>query len=188
MQRVIITGSNGTGKSHVARELDKAIAKALGQPLASAAQHVPVISYDSIRLTRNWIKRSQDEIDATLSRVVEQERWILEGGPSLLEHALPRCQGVIWLDPPEYVRAWRLALRPWKNLGRSRAELPSGNADWPLQQYCFALRSLRHGARFRQRIGAAVLMNPPSHIWRCRNSQDVENAIRVIVRGISAGD
>jgi hypothetical protein len=33
-------------------------------------------------------------------------------GPSLLPYAIRRADGVMWLDPSEWVRAWRLAVRP----------------------------------------------------------------------------
>ncbi|MBN9888831.1 DNA topology modulation protein FlaR [Salipiger abyssi] len=168
MKRVIITGSNGTGKSHVAMHL------------AKARPDLPVISYEAIRLTRNWIKKSPAEIEAALSAVIEKDAWVLEGGPSLLDHALWRCQGVIWLDPPNLVRAWRLALRPWKNLGRARPELPPGNVDWPLQQYGFALRSLRKGRHFHNRIETALRATPPLQVWHYKSHRDVEAAITAI--------
>ena len=172
MKRLIITGSNGTGKSHVAMQL------------AEARPDLPLISYDALRLTTDWIKKRPNEIELAVSTVAEKDAWIMEGGPSLLQHALARCQGVIWLDPPELVRAWRLALRPWKNFGRSRAEIPQGNVDWPLQQYGFALKSLRRGARFRKEIEATLQATPPSHLWRCRHQRDADDAIEFISKGL----
>lgn len=171
MTRLIITGANGTGKSHTALRL------------AKARPDLPVISFDALRLTENWNKRPAREVDAALSDVVAQEAWILEGGPSLIAHALSRCDGVIWLDPPDVLRAWRLALRPWKSLGRSRAEVPQGNVDWPLQQYSFALRSLWKSGEFRDKIQSGLQARPPPRIWRCRHQAEVEAAINEISRG-----
>ena len=165
VKRLIITGSNGTGKSHTA------------QRIARALPDLPLVSYDALRLTRDWVKRSASDIDEAVAAAVAEDAWILEGGPGLLRHALVRSHGVIWLDPPDAVRAWRLALRPWKTLGRSRAEVPEGNVDWPLQQYRFALRSLRRSHHFRSVIKSSLQSNPPAHIWHCRRQRDVDTAI-----------
>ena len=165
LKRLIITGANGSGKTHLA------------QQLTERRPDLEVISYDAQRLTQNWVKRPKDETIRSLNSIVQKETWVLEGGPSLLEHAMHRCQGVIWLDPPERARAWRLAIRPWLNLGRVRAELPDGNIDWPLQQYAFAFNSLRKGRASRQAIKKIFNATPPENIWHCTTKHDMEAAL-----------
>ena len=165
LNRLIITGANGAGKSHAAGKLGK------------KRPDLDVICYDALRLTENWAKKPQGEIDQAIATLVNQDSWILEGGPSLLRHALPRCQGVIWLDPPAGLRALRLATRPWKNFGQVRPELPGGNVDWPLQQYAFALRSLRKGRRMRLAIQQSLRETPPQHLWHCRSDRQVDAAL-----------
>lgn len=165
MQRLIVTGINGAGKSHVAARLGRARAK------------VPVTSFDAIKLTRAWQQRPRSEIDTDLARAIEAEAWILEGGPSLLPLALARADAVVWLDPPELVRAWRLIIRPWRNLGRTRPELPPGNTDWPLEQYRFALRSLKNRSKLRNRIAAALAAADVPRLWHCRTQRDIDAAV-----------
>lgn len=161
MQRLIITGANGVGKSHLASRL------------AAVRPDVPVVRFDALKLRTGWAQRPHAAIEADLLAEIASDTWILEGGPSLLRLALARADGLVWLDPPEYLRAWRLARRPWTSLGKTRPEIPAGNVDWPLQQYRFALRSLRKGRRFRAEIldafeGAAGLRK-----WRCRDARSL---------------
>lgn len=144
MKRIIVTGANGAGKSHFARRLQ------------AARPEVPILSFDSIKLTRDWVQRPQAEIRAALAEQVHKPAWILEGGPSMLPQALGRADALIWLDPPLALRAWRLLARPWKGRGQTRAELPAGNPDYILVQYRFAWRSLRKDRQFRQQIVAAT--------------------------------
>ncbi len=166
MQRLIVTGANGAGKSHVAARL------------AALRPDVPLVSFDAIKLQGDWQQRPRAEIDRDLAQVVARDAWILEGGPSLLTMALPRAEAVLWLDPPESTRALRLLRRPWRHLGQTRPELPDGNRDWPLQQYRFALRSLRKGAAFRRSISEA-LEGAEVALWRCRSDPEVVRAAEV---------
>jgi adenylate kinase family enzyme len=160
VKKLIITGANGVGKSHFASKL------------ASARPEVPVISFDAIKLKKYWQQRPRAEIDIALTGELEKEAWILEGGPSLLAQAVEKADALVWLDPPEHVRAWQLATRPWKHLGRTRPELPSGNIDWPWQQYKFALRSLKNRSRFRTYISEVFSRADGLQKWRCRNASD----------------
>jgi len=165
VQRVIITGANGAGKSH--------LAKRFGQQRPD----VPVISFDAMKLTSGWKRRPRDEVSATLSRAIKRKAWILEGGPSLIPLAIDTADVVVWLDPPNSMRAWRLLIRPWRNLGQTRSELPTGNPDWPIRQYQFAFQSLRNSRRFSEGIASGLATAPDVPVWRCRSSEQIERAI-----------
>jgi adenylate kinase family enzyme len=160
LKRIIITGANGVGKSHFANEL------ALARP------EIPVISFDALKLRTNWQRRPRSEIDAALATVLEKGAWIVEGGPSLLSLAVEKADALVWLDPPEYLRAWHLAARPWKNFGKTRPELPAGNVDWPWQQYNFALRSLKNRTKFRSYISEVFQTADGLQKWRCRDANE----------------
>lgn len=160
MKRIIITGANGVGKSHFASEL------ALARP------DVPVISFDGIKLLTGWKQRPRSEINAVLAREIERDAWILEGGPSLLSQAIGRADALVWLDPPDRVRAWQLASRPWKSLGKTRPELPTGNVDWPWQQYKFAMRSLKNKSKFQTYISEVFHNADGLRKWRCHCEAD----------------
>lgn len=165
LKKIIVTGANGVGKSHFANKL------ALARP------EIPVISFDAIKLRTGWQQRPRSEIDASLARVLETEAWILEGGPSLLSQAVGAADALVWLDPPEYVRAWQMAARPWKFFGRTRPELPSGNVDWPWQQYKFAIESLRNRSKFRTSISEVFGRADIPQKWRCRTADDRINVL-----------
>lgn len=164
MKKIIVTGANGTGKSHAARRLHV------------LRPDLSLVSFDEIKLTTGWVQRPRADIDARLDDALSQPAWILEGGPSMLGRALPHADALVWLDPPAHVRAWRLFLRPLKGIGQTRPELPNGNADWPLQQYRFALKSLRKQAKFTEQISQYYAPTLATH-WRCRNENDLDAAL-----------
>jgi len=131
-----------------------------------------VVSFDAIKLRTHWQQRPRTEIDAALADVLGKEAWILEGGPSLLAKTVAEADALVWLDPPELVRAWQLATRPWKHLGKTRPELPPGNVDWPWEQYGFAFRSLRNGPRLRRFVSDIFFGAEGPRKWRCRTRRD----------------
>jgi adenylate kinase family enzyme len=160
VKKIIVTGANGTGKSHLAARL------------ASVRPGVPVLSFDAMKLRTGWEQRPRAETEARLIAAIRAESWILEGGPSLLPLAMEQADALVWLDPPEYLRAWRLVLRPLGSWGKTRPELPPGNIDWPGQQYAFAWRSLRNGRQTRATLSATLDTPQDLWIWRCRSSKD----------------
>jgi adenylate kinase family enzyme len=170
MKRVIITGANGSGKSHVAARLK------------AARPDVLLVSFDAIKLKSDWIQRPKVEIEVDLAKVVAGDVWILEGGPSLLPTALPRADAVIWLDPPFTVRAWRLFTRPLKTRGTTRVELPDGNPDHIAEQYRFAWRSLRKTVAFRTGI-ANTLSGADIPVIACYTRVDVDSAVALWIKG-----
>ena len=170
LKRLIITGANGAGKSRFAAEL------ALVRP------DTPVISLDALKLLTDWLQRPRSETVAALAKALEADTWILEGGQSLLPQAVGRAAALVWLDPPEHVRAWQLAKRPWMFSGQTRPELPSGNVDWPWQQYRFALRSLRNTSKFRTHIADVFDKADGVQKWRCRTAHDRDDVVAAWVQ------
>ena len=162
LKRIVVTGANGVGKTRFANLL------------ASARPEVPMISLDALKLRTNWKRRPWSEVEAVLIENLAGDAWILEGGPSMLAQATARADALVWLDPPESVRIWRLAIRPWKFIGTTRPELPAGNVDWPWRQYRFAIRSIATGPSVRGRISSAFQNAPRIRKWRCRCKEDEE--------------
>ena len=165
LRKLIVTGANGSGKSHTAALLQ------------NARPGIPLVSFDALKLMSDWKQHPRSKIDRRLSQAVATDAWIIEGGPSLLDLALPSADAVIWLDPSEFVRGWRLAVRPWLNFGKTRSELPKGNVDWPIQQYQFAFRSLQKRREIRGLIAAAFDGENTKRIWHCTNQRQVDIAV-----------
>ena len=135
--RVIVVGANGAGKTWFARQLA-----------------LPVISKDALALTTGWQQRPRSIVQAEILRLIDADRWVLEGGPSILNSSsLARAELVIWLDLPARLRFRRVVWRSIRFLGRTRPEHPPGNRDWPgMRQWLFAWRALTTGARFQQAV------------------------------------
>ena len=88
MQRVLVIGSPGAGKS----TLSHALAARTGLPL----HHL-----DRMFWLSGWIERDRDEGRAVLKQVLAQDRWIIDGNyGSTLPLRIARADTVVWLDYP----------------------------------------------------------------------------------------
>lgn len=164
MDRVIITGANGSGKTH------------LGRRMSDARPDVPLVHYDAMKLTRNWERRPKDVVSHDLASALKTPCWIVEGGPSCLPVALPYADAVVWLDPPLSLRALRLFVRPVTFRNRTRPELPDDNPDHLISQWRFGWRSLRADALFRRTIHDTVAA-ATIPVIRCHTRVDVDSAL-----------
>jgi len=143
--RVVVVGANGAGKTW--------FAQALGARVGA-----PVIHKDAFALMTDWHQRPGADVKADVLHAVASERWVLEGGPSILSKPiLAHATLVVWLDIPTPLRAWRVFYRSLRYLGRTRPEHPAGNRDWPgIRQSRFLWRALVGGDRFAAAITHAM--------------------------------
>ena len=119
MERVIIIGCGGAGKSTLARKLGEKTG-------------LPVVHLDQIWWEPgNWQHLEREEFDARLMVELEKPRWILDGNFNrTMELRLHKCDTVIYLDYPRIVCLKNWLGRVIKNWGHARADMAEGCAEW----------------------------------------------------------
>ena len=124
MQRILIIGGNGSGKTTFA----KALAEKTGLPL---------VHLDKLFWYGNWQYRHREEFDPLLQKELEKERWILDGNmmrtfPRRLEY----CDTVFYLDFSTLRCLWGVTTRVIKNYGKTRPDMGGNCPDhFDLQFY-----------------------------------------------------
>jgi adenylate kinase family enzyme len=134
MQRVLVLGCSGTGKSSLARRLGRATG-------------LPVIHLDQHFWRPGWVEPEAAEWQAQAGALAAQPRWIIEGNyAATLPQRLAVADTVIFLDLP----TWRCLARVlWRTLlgwGRVRVDMAPGCPDrfeWAFIKYICTFRRER---------------------------------------------
>lgn len=114
MERVILIGCGGAGKSTMAR--------AMGEKTV-----LPVVHLDQIFWRENWQSISKDEFDSLLQVELEKPRWIMDGDYGrTLPHRLKYCDTVIFLDYPRLQCLMGVVKRVLTTYGRTRPDMGEG--------------------------------------------------------------
>ncbi len=137
MQRVLIIGPCGAGKSTLAR--------ALGAKLG-----LPVFHMDQLNWQPGWVESSKDEIRARLASIIAGDRWLIDGNyGGTLEPRLERADTVVYLDYPIRLCVARLLRRIWTYRGRTRPDMTEGCPERLDIGFLFYLIRWNSGPRHR---------------------------------------
>ena len=86
MERIMIIGCGGAGKSTLARKLGEKTG-------------LPVVHLDKLFWKPGWESLSRDEFDVLHRRELAKDRWIIDGNfDRTIPERLARCDTVIYLD------------------------------------------------------------------------------------------
>ena len=114
MDRILILGPCGAGKSELARRLGRI------HPL-------PVIHLDQHFWRPGWREPDRDEWHEQVERLIAEEQWIMDGNyGGTLARRLQRAQLVVHLDLPRRIFFPRVVWRSLSQLGRTRPDLAPG--------------------------------------------------------------
>ena len=114
MQRVLVIGSGGAGKSAFAVRLGRATG-------------LPVIHLDAAYWQPGWQEPSKDAWAARVTQLLAGAHWIMDGNyGGTLEQRLAACDTVVFLDMPRLLCIWRVLKRFVQYRGRTRPDLTAG--------------------------------------------------------------
>lgn len=114
MQRILIIGSPGAGKSTLAHDL-------------AGLTGLPLHHLDRFHWLPGWIERDRNEARAAVAEVLATDRWIFDGNyGSTMAQRLPRADTVVWLDYPTWLCLGRALKRWWLYRGTSRPDMTEG--------------------------------------------------------------
>ena len=114
MERIIIIGCGGAGKSTLARQL--------GEKL-----NLPVVHLDKLFWKPGWVESTKDEIDAKIMEEMSKPKWIIDGNYNrTIPERIKRCDTIIYLDFSRFTCLMGVAKRVLSTYGTVRPDMGAG--------------------------------------------------------------
>lgn len=114
MQRVLVIGCSGAGKSTFSKHL-------------AARTGLPLVSLDAEFWRPGWVTTPREDWRRRVGELAAGDAWIMDGSfDSSLDLRLPRADTVVWFRIPRRVCLWRIARRIAGSYGRVRPEMAPG--------------------------------------------------------------
>lgn len=163
MQRVIVVGTTGSGKTTVASAL-------------AGRLEVDHVELDALSWEANWVSAPLPVFRERVSAAIAGERWVVDGNYSATRDLVwARADTVVWLDPPRRVIMWRVTARTIRRMVR-REVLWNGNREslrTALSRDSIILWAWTTYGRRRHDYPGYFAAHPHVAIIRLRTSSDV---------------
>jgi adenylate kinase family enzyme len=136
MQRVLVMGCSGAGKSTFAR----ALADRLG---------LPFVSLDQLFWQPGWREPKMEDFTAKVTRAAEKSAWVIDGNYTRHgagELRRERADTIVWFDLPRRVCLAGIFKRIVTTYGTVRPEMAPGcpeQVDWAFLKYVWTYRDMQ---------------------------------------------
>jgi adenylate kinase family enzyme len=160
MQRVLIVGNGGAGKSTLARAL-------------GARTGLPVIHLDVLFWKPGWVETGDDEFREAVTEALAAPAWICDGNfGSTWDVRMPRADTIIWIDRPPWFSLLRAIRRMIQYRKGGRPDIAEGcDESIDLNFYRFILT---YDAKVKPRLEAALATHgAQARQVRLRSDRDI---------------
>ena len=114
MERIIIIGCGGAGKSTLARKLGEVL-------------DLPVVHLDKLFWKPGWVETTAEEFDALLAQELAKDQWIMDGNFNrTMPERMKRCDTIIYLDFSRFACLMGVLKRIITTYGKLRPDMGEG--------------------------------------------------------------
>lgn len=174
MQRVLVLGSSGSGKSTFARRL-------------GAVTGLPVVHIDQLYWGPGWVQVPDDVYLQRLRNALAQPRWIIDGNNSLtLDLRVPRADRIVLLDRSRLLCVARVMARVAKSRGKVRADMAPEcpeRFDWEFMKYVWNFPNVH----WKRTLAAVERHDAWERTTTLRNDAESAAFIEALQRSRTAG-
>jgi adenylate kinase family enzyme len=115
MQRILVLGGPGAGKSHLARRI--------GERLGLRVVHLDVFNFEP-----GWVEAETGDFRARIVEAIAGDRWVTDGNYTgkTADLRLARADAIVWIDQPRWLRMLRVVRRSLLTPRSGRADMAEG--------------------------------------------------------------
>ena len=114
MERILIIGCGGAGKSTMARKLGEKTG-------------LPIVHLDKLFWKPGWAEMPKDEFDQLLRQEMAKDKWIMDGNFNrTMSERIARCDTIIYLDFSRVACLMGVAKRVLTTYGTVRPDMGAG--------------------------------------------------------------
>ena len=155
MERIMIIGCGGSGKSKLAKQLGERTG-------------LPVVHLDQLFWTPGWVSVSKEEFDRRHRKAIAQEKWIIDGNfDRTIPERLTRCDTVVYLDFSRLACIMGVTKRILTTNGKVRPDMGEGcpeRFDWDFLRWVWNFNKNKREKNYRllndaQGIQVIILKN-----------------------------
>ena len=166
MERVMIIGCGGAGKSTLARQLGEKTG-------------LPVVHLDKLFWKPGWVSLSREEFDEVHRAALAQEKWIMDGNfDRTIPERLARCDTVIYLDFGRLACLRGVAKRILTTYGKVRTDMGEGcpeRFDWEFLQWVWNFNRNKREKNYR-----LLAQVQDVDVYILKNRRDVKNFLKQV--------
>ena len=164
MERVMIIGCGGAGKSTLARQLGEKTG-------------LPVVHLDKLFWHPGWVESTKDEIDEKIMAAMAEPCWIIDGNYNrTLPKRLEYCDTVIYLDFSRFSCMMGVAKRVLTSYGTVRPDMAEGcpeRFDWEFLKWIW-----HFNRRNREKNYRYLNETPHAKIYVFKNRRQLKKFLR----------
>ncbi|MEE1035628.1 MAG: DNA topology modulation protein [Oscillospiraceae bacterium] len=140
MERIVIIGCGGAGKSTLARQL--------GEKL-----DIPVVHLDKLFWRPGWVQVSKEEFDKLHREALAREKWIMDGNfDRTMAERITRSDTVIYLDFSRFACLMGVLKRVFTTYGKVRPDMSEGcpeRIDWDFLKWVWDFNKNKREKNYR---------------------------------------
>lgn len=111
MDRIIVIGCGGAGKSTFSRKL-------------SSKLDIPVYHLDKLFWNKGWVETPQEQFDSKIEKIVSKDKWIIDGNYiRTMDIRAKSADTIIFINMPTYLCLYRIFKRRLMYRGKSRPDM-----------------------------------------------------------------
>lgn len=132
MNRILVIGSGGSGKSTLSQKLSNIL-------------NLPVIHLDTYYWNPNWVPKPNEEWDKIVEQFTEGDQWIIDGNYSrTMDTRIKKADLIIFLDMPRLLCIYRIIKRRMMYHNKTRPDMNAEckeKLDWEFMRWVWNYRT-----------------------------------------------